>query len=79
MVDVVYLVKGENPPEDADWALVAQDTKGRYSGMGSVAHSKGVTFYTPYPASEADLDTAIARAKAWADSRGVPFVYVVAK
>ena len=43
-----------------------------------VTHSKGATFYVPHPALEGELETAITKARTWAEKHGVKTVYVQA-
>ena len=78
MANVVWLRPEESPPESENWALVAQDVNWWHYGSGTMEHLKGATFYMPYPASETDHASAIAKAISWADKHGVTTVYVVA-
>ena len=77
MAEVVRLKPNQNPSTDEDYAIVARDRSGRYSAEGSVVrHSKGATFYVPYPASEGDLEAALAKAQSWAAEHGIKTIYI---
>ena len=77
MVEVVQLKPNESPPGDDNCAIVTYDRSGRYSIEGSVVtHSRGATFYVPYPALEDDLKAAISKARSWAEGHGLKTVYV---
>ena len=69
MAKVVWLKPGENSPAGEAWAIVGRD-------VGTFA--AGAVFSIPY-GSDAERPRAIERAKACADERGVPTVYVVPK
>jgi hypothetical protein len=73
MADVVYIREDEKSPEDRDWVLLDRTPSGKYVGSGSVAHEQSATFYRPPPA---DREAAIAHALEWADTHGVPKIYV---
>ncbi len=76
MTEIVWLHGQEVPPENRSWARVSADRDGRHAGQDAVAHSRGITFYIPYPPSEVERSEAIARACTWAQRNGVAAVYV---
>jgi hypothetical protein len=73
MAHIIHIRKDEKPPEDQDWVLLERTPSGRYAGIGCVAHAQGVTFD---PFLTEDWEATISRAVDWADSRGIPAIYV---
>ena len=73
MVDIIHIRKDEKPPEDQDWVLLERTPSGKYAGIGSVAHAQGAIFD---PFLTEDWEATISRAVDWADSRGIPAIYV---
>jgi hypothetical protein len=73
MADIIHISTDEKPPEDQDWVLLERTPSGKYAGIGSVAHAQGATFD---PFLTEDWEATISRAVDWADSRGIPAIYV---
>jgi hypothetical protein len=73
VADVIYIRKGDNPPENENWILLERTPLGKYVGNGSVAHEQSATFYTSSPEGR---EAALTRAVAWADDHDIPVVYV---
>jgi hypothetical protein len=80
MVGYIYLQADEQMPEMADedaWLLIEASDDGRYfgTGYGFKASGEGV-FYASRPENDTTLNGALAAAKEWAESRGVPSIWV---
>jgi hypothetical protein len=77
MADVVWLKASERPPEDRSFALVAADRSAAGPVSDApVAQGRGMVFYIPQTASEAERSEAIARACTWAQRNDLDVVYV---
>jgi hypothetical protein len=74
MANIVELAVDQSPPKGIHWAMVVINEADATVGEPTIRHTMGATFYTK-PA-DAAVDRAIARAVAWADARGIEFVYV---
>ena len=79
MVEVVYLTRDGQPPEDGAWVLVARDASKSYSGTDPEFRGTGTIFHVPFRALDADRAKAIERAKDWAAKHNVSTVYVAAQ